>query len=305
MKYLALKTKLLIEQHIHGAFGVDLSIANTEEIMYLSKELYKHGIGGYFPTLVTDSIENIKRQITQIKKAAKYNENNAAKILGIHLEGIFINPIKKGIHNPQYFLPVTVENYKKIEDDFIKIITLAPELDEGLIDYLHKKEIKIQAGHCIGSDLWGVNAVTHLFNAMKGITHRDESTALSALLDDNIYTEIICDGKHLSDDIIKLTFKLKPANKIILISDALPITYSNIKETIFAGEQIFYNGETATSLSGTIAGSTTLLDKIIKRLHNIGLLNLEFINNLYKYHNISLEGEIIWDNNFDILEVRK
>ena len=96
------KTRLLIEQHIHGAYGVDFNKASADEIVYLSKKLLTHGIGGYFPTLVTDSIENIKRQITVIKDASKYDEG--AKILGIHLEGIFINPKKKGIHNQNHFL---------------------------------------------------------------------------------------------------------------------------------------------------------------------------------------------------------
>lgn len=297
------KTKLLIDQHIHGAFGIDLSRANSEEIVFLSENLYKRGIGGYFPTLVTDSVNNIKRQITEIKKTAKCDKKNTAKILGIHIEGIFINPAKKGIHNPAHFLSATVENYKLFEDEFIKIVTLAPEMDEGLISYLCRKGVKVQAGHCIGGDLWEVNAATHLFNAMQGISHRSSSTALSALLNDNIYTELICDGVHLSDDIIKLTTKLKPQNKIILISDALPITDSDIKETTFADEKIFYNGQTATSITGTIAGSTTLLDKVIKRLNEINLFNPEYINNVYNYHNIDLTGEIIWDRNFDILEI--
>ena len=302
MSYTA--TKLLIDQHIHGGFGVDLSIANVEEIVFLSENLYKHGIGGYFPTLVTDSINNIKRQITQIKKASESDKKNIAKILGIHIEGIFINPAKKGIHNPEHFLPATVENYKLFEDEFIKIVTLAPELDEGLIPYLNNKGVKVQAGHCIGADLWGIDAATHLFNAMQGISHRSRSTALSALLNNNIYTELICDGVHLSDEIITLTSRLKPANKIILISDALPITYSEIKETVFAGERICYNGKSATSLNGTIAGSTSLLDRIVKRLYNKKLFNPKYINNVYKYHNIDLPGEIVWDTNFDIVEIR-
>ncbi len=296
-------TKLLIDQHIHGAYGIDLNKANTEEIIFLSQNLYRHGIGGYFPTLVTDSVENIKRQIIEIKKAAGFKEPKAAKILGIHIEGIFINPLKKGIHNSEHFLPATVENYQKFEDEFIKIVTLAPELDEGLISYLNHKGIKVQAGHCIGADLWGIDGVTHLFNAMQGISHRGNSTSLTALLNNNMYTELICDGIHLSDEIITLTTRLKPQNKIILISDALPLTYSAIKETVFAGEKIYYNGQAATSITGTIAGSTTLLDKIVKILHNKNLFIPEYINNVYTYHNIDLPGKIIWDTNFDILEV--
>ncbi len=289
-----MKTPLIIEQHFHGAYGVDFNKSGVSEIIELTKKLRRIGIGKIFPTLVTDSVQNIRRQIDVIKEAAKHTEN----IAGIHLEGIFINPEKKGIHNPKHFLPLTVDNYKLIEDDFIKIVTLAPELDEGLIDYLKEKGVKVQAGHCTG--FGDVDGVTHTFNAMSGITHRGSSTALSALINDNIYTEIIGDGIHVSDDALKLFFKAKPVEKIILISDALPITYSNIKETTFADSKIYYNGDKATSESGTIAGSTKLLPEIIQILGKKGMFNPKFIENTYRYHNIEPEGEIEWDENFNI-----
>jgi N-acetylglucosamine-6-phosphate deacetylase len=277
---------LILEQHIHGAFGVDFNKCTVEDVLNVAEGLYKRGIVAFFPTLVTDSVENIKRQISVIKEAASKNK----RILGIHLEGIFINPEKRGIHNPKYFMPLTVENYKLIEDDFIKIVTLAPELDEGLIDYLKNKGVKVQAGHCVSGDLSKVNGVTHTFNAMSGINHREASTALSALINDNIYTEIIADGVHVSDEALKLLFKTKSKDKIILISDALPITNSELKETIFADSKIFYDGEKATSADGTIAGSTMLLDEVIVRLKDLSLFKQEYIENTWKYHDINPEN---------------
>ena len=275
-----MKSPLILEQHIHGAFGVDFNSCRIDDILMVAEKLYKRGIGAFFPTLVTDSVENINRQISVIKEASK----ECPRILGIHLEGIFINPNKKGIHNPKYFMPLTIENYKLIEDDFIKIVTLAPELDKGLIKYLHQKGIKVQAGHCTG---WGdVDGVTHTFNAMEGISHRKNSTALSALINDDVYTEIIADGVHVSDEALTLLFKSKPNDKIILISDALPITHSDIKETIFANSKIYYDGIKATSADGTIAGSTMLLDEIIERLKNLNLFKSEYIENAWKYHGI-------------------
>lgn len=300
-----MKTRLLIEQHMHGAFGIDFNKASVEEMIFVSKELLKLGIGGYFPTLVTDSVENIIRQTHIIKEASSLLTKDCAEILGIHLEGIFINVEKKGIHNYEHFLPLTQENFEQLEDDFIKIVTLAPELDEGLLDYLSSKDIKIQAGHCVGSNLDDCSGVTHLFNAMKGISHRGSSTALSALIQDRLYTEIIADGVHLSDDIIKLIFKSKPVNRIILISDALPITYSSKKAAVFADEKIYYDGIKATSANGTIAGSTTLLDKIVKILAKKDLFTVQLINNVYDYHNIELDGDIEWDENFNIVHIRK
>ena len=290
-----MKTPLIIEQHMHGAFGVDFNKANVDEIVEVAHKLRKIGIGGFFPTLVTDSVENIKRQIGIIKEAAKKTNS----ILGIHLEGIFINAQKKGIHNPEHFLALTVENYQKIEDGFIKIVTLAPELDEGLISYLKAKGVKIQAGHCVG---WGeVDGATHTFNAMSGVTHRGSSTALSAMIEDRVYAEIIADGLHVSDEALKLFFRAKPANRVILISDALPITYSDQKEAIFADSKIFYDGKKATSADGTIAGSTKLLPEIIKILGQKGLFNPQFLQNVYDYHDIEPMGEIEWNEDFEIV----
>ena len=302
-----MKTKLLIEQHFHGAFGVDFNKAGVDDILYLSKEILKYGIGGIFPTIVTDSIENTRKAVAVIKEAAANQTNDMARILGVHLEGIFINEKKKGIHNPKHFLKPTVENYKLIEDDFIKIVTLAPELcSEGeLIRYLHAKDVKIQAGHCIGGDLTGCDGVTHTFNAMEGISHRGKSTALSALIDDNIYTEIIADGVHVSDDALKLLFKTKPADKIILVSDSLPCTKSNLTEIIFADSKVYYDGNKAASADGTIAGSTSLLPEIIKRLHSAEIFNPQFIENVYLYHNIDLKGSIEWDEDWNIVKVNR
>lgn len=302
-----MKTKLLIEQHFHGAFGTDFNNCTVEDVLMVSKEIINYGIGGIFPTLVTDTVENIRKQIAVIKEAASLQTRDMAKIFGVHLEGIFLNPEKKGIHDEKLFLEPTIENYKLIEDDFIKILTYAPEFDNNyaLAKYLLTKDVKIQAGHCTGGDLSYCDGATHLFNAMSGIVQRGTSTALTALTDDSIYTEIIADGVHVSDSILRLVFKAKPLDKIILISDCLPITKSNLKEMEFAGENIYFDGEKATSKEGTIAGSTKLLSDIIKRLGIMGLFKPQLIENTYKYHNLELDGEVEWDNNFNIIKVIK
>lgn len=321
-----MKSRLLIEQHFHGAFGVNFNTANVDDVLYLSKEILKYGIGGIFPTLVTDSVENINRAVSVIKEAASKQTTGMAKILGIHLEGIFINEKKKGIHNPAHFLAPTVENYKLLEDDFIKIVTLAPELNVDLIDYLKEKGIKVQAGHCVGGDLTGCSGTTHTFNAMEGISHRGKATALSALINDDLYSEVIADGVHVSDDALKLFFKCKPVEKVILVSDCLPCTayyplplgegristrgtsVRNSGEGIwafdFADSEIFYDGKRAASKDGTLAGSTTLLPDIIKRLHSVGMFHPQYIENPYNYHNIDdIKGAVEWDDECNILQI--
>ena len=316
-----MKTPLLIEQHFHGCYGVDFNTAGIDEVLETCQKLLKEGVGFIFPTLVTDSVENTKRQIRVIKEAASRQTKDMARICGVHLEGIFLNPEKKGIHDEKYFLPPTVENFKLIVDDFIKIVTLAPELTDevppleggakslisrrgnNLLPYLHSKGIKIQAGHCIGGDLTGCDGVTHMFNAMSGISHRGSSTALSALINDNIYTEIIADGVHVSDDALKLLFKSKHLDKILLISDCLPCTHSEVKEFNFAGSKIYFDGEKAISATGTIAGSTKLLPDIIKILGQKDMFPQQYISNSYTYHSIPHFGEIEWDEEFNIVKV--
>ena len=130
------------------------------------------------------------------------------------------------------------------------------------------------------------------------------------MIDDNLYAEVIADGVHVSDDALKLLFKSKPLDKIILVSDSLPITKSDKKEMIFADEKVYYDGVRATSADGTIAGSTTLLPEIIKRLYKSGLLFAceefeQLIENPYHYHNIDLSGSVEWDEDWNIIKVEK
>lgn len=299
-----MKSRLIIEQHFHGCYGIDFNKASVDDILYLAQNILKEGVGAIFPTLVTDSVENTKKQIQVIKEAAEKIKPDMAKICGIHLEGIFLNPAKKGIHNADYFLKPTLENFKLVADDFIKIMTVAPELaDRELLQYLHSKGIKVQAGHCVGGDLSYCDGTTHTFNAMSGVTHRGKSTALSALINDDIYTEIIADGVHVSDDALKLLFKTKQMNKIILVSDCLPCTHSDLKEFIFADEKVYFDGEKATSKDGTLAGSTKLLPDIIKILGQKNMFSKQYISNSYDYHQLDIEGEIEWDENYNIVNI--
>lgn len=300
-----MKTKLLVEQHFHGCYGVDFNKASVNDVLDVANKILKEGVGYIFPTLVTDTVENTKRQIRIIKEAAQKTTSDMAKICGIHLEGIFLNPEKKCIHNVADFLAPTFENIKRVEDDFIKIMTIAPELaNHEVLKNLQDKGIKVQAGHCVGGDLSFCNGVTHTFNGMKGIAHRGKSTALSALINDNIYAEVIADGVHVSDDALKLLFKAKPVDKVILISDCLSCTHSDIKEFVFSDEKIYFDGVKATSAEGTIAGSTKLLPDIVKIIGNKNLFNPQFIDNPYIYHNLDSKGEIEWDEDFNIVKVK-
>lgn len=304
-----IKTNGLIEQHIHGAFGVDFSNCGSDEIIDLSKVLPSQGITMFFPTLVTDSIDNLQKQIKTIKKAQSKQPKDSAKIIGIHLEGPFINQEKSGIHNKNHILLPNLKDFKKIDDEIIKIVTLAPELDKNyeLCSYLKSRNIKVSAGHTLASEIDFVNQVTHLFNAMGGIDHKKASTATVALTNDEISTEVIADSIHINDEVLKLIFKTKPADKIILISDALPITHSKHSEMEFWGEKIYLKNNKATNLNGTLAGSAMLLNDIITNIVSKNLLPFDkaiqmATTNLQKYHQLENNANIYWDENLNIIK---
>lgn len=305
-------TQGLAEQHIHGAFGIDFMRCNAEEINLCAQKLLLSGISFFFPTLMTDDINVIKNQIEVIKEAKSKQKKDEAIIAGVHLEGPFINPEKAGIHEKKYILPLDVDLFKKIEDNIIKIVTVAPELDKNgeFIKYLNSKDIKISAGHCTGSNFNGISQVTHLYNATGAFTHRGDSTVISALSDDDVYTEIIADSIHVSDDVLKITFKLKPEDKILLISDALPVAHSDKKEFIFAGQKIYNIEGKAVNVDGTLAGSSMLLPDIIKNLTKKNILSknsaIKFAgNNQFNYHKINPEFEIIFDDDLKVKDIKR
>lgn len=217
-------TKGLVEQHIHGAFGYDFMNCSSDDILTVANRLVECGVTAFFPTIMTDDIQKIKDRIQIVKDAKSKQDKNSAQIIGIHLEGPFINHEKAGIHEKKYIQALNVDTYKLIEDDIIKIITLAPELDYSgdFVKYLKTKNIKLSCGHSTSSDLENMSQVTHLYNAMSSFHHRNNTTVVKALLDDEIYAEIIGDSMHVCDDVLKITFKQKPQDKILLISDALP-----------------------------------------------------------------------------------
>ena len=307
-----IKATGLIEQHIHGAYGVDFTVSKADEIIYLAEKLYQEGISVFFPTLVTDSIDNIKKQIVEIKKAKEIQPDNSARIEGIHLEGPFINPEKKGIHDKGKILKPSIEVFKEIEDEIIKIVTIAPELDENqnLTKYLYNKGIKVSIGHSTATDFAFAHQATHLFNAMEGISHKKKTTATEALINDNIYTEVIADSIHICNKVLALIFRTKPKNKIILISDALPIAHSDKASMIFCSEQIYLQEGKATNVEGTIAGSAMLLPDIIKNIVKNDLLFLEdAVNmastNISAYHEIENPVNITLSNDGSIVEVSR
>ena len=306
-----IETEGLIEQHIHGAFGCDFMNCSEKELLEVSDLLAQSGVCAYFPTIMTDAIDKIKERISVIKSAQSHQKTNTAQIAGIHLEGPFINPEKSGIHEKKYILPLKIELYKKLEDEIIKIITISPELDTdgGFIEYLKSKNIKISLGHSIGTNLTGINQVTHLYNAMGAFSHRGNSTVVSALNNNDIYVEIIADSMHVSDEVLDITFRLKSKDKILLISDALPMTHSNKAEGYFAGQKIYNKNGKLVNSDSVIAGSSKLLCDIVKNLADKKILNFNDAvvlasTNLLNYHNLKNNLKVYWNDDFTINKIK-
>lgn len=302
-------SECIVEQHIHGAFEIDFMSCSVDELLFLSEKLLSCGVGYFFPTIMTDEISNIKKRIDVVKKAKELQNAEMAQIAGIHLEGPFINCEKAGIHDKKYIQSLDLETYKQIEDDIIKIVTLAPELDNDLklINYLKSKGVKVSAGHCIASDLSQVNQVTHLYNAMATFSHRENSTVVSALLGD-VFVELIADSLHVSDDVLKITFKQKNIDKILLISDALPLAHSNKEMQVFAGQDIYNKNGKLVNKQGVFAGSSMLLVDMIKNLVDKNILKLKDAlicasSNQLKYHNLKNNLKVHWNNYNEIEKV--
>jgi len=311
----------LIDQHLHGGYGVDFNTATAEEIINLAKKLPQHGITSFVPTIMTDTSENILRQIREISSAIENQPVGAANIIGIHLEGPFINPEYKGIHPESLMLVPTIENFQKFESKYMKIVSYAPELDKNLefTHYLKNKNIIPSAGHSKANPDEmkmavenGLKQVTHLFNAMPPLHHRAPGILGASLVNDEIYTEVIADNEHLHPLIIDLILKIKPKNKVIFISDSLPLSHSEEDFMIFGGHKIYRKNNRAVNNQGTFAGSLSYLDdNLRKNKDKISLSDFLIYASLNPAQNLSLSKKgrieknydadlIFWDENFTV-----
>lgn len=265
----------LIDQHIHGGFGVNFNNCSTEEVLFVLEEYVKYGITSVVPTIMTDLKEKIKKQIQVIKEAKSNDSKNKANLIGVHLEGPFLNPLNKGIHPENSIQLPTIDNFKYFEDEIIKIVTYAPELDKNLefTEYLTKKNIISSAGHSKADENLishankiGLKQLTHLFNAMSPLHHRTPGIIGEGLVNDNLYVEIIADGLHLHPIILEIIFRTKPHNKIIFISDSLPLTFAKTDKITFGGQEIYNKENNAVNKDGTFAGSLIFLDSALRNL---------------------------------------
>lgn len=260
----------LVDTHIHGAFDCCFNDFEEESLRKLLLQLPKHGVTSILATVMTASDFEIKTAISKLKNIAMSPQKGACKIEGIHLEGPYLAKKFAGVHPLDHLKMPSLEHYKKIEDDFIKVVTLAPELDKNkqLTNYLKSKGVIVSGGHSEASPdaMKDIYQVTHLFNAMLPVNHRTPSITSDALFRDDVTVEVIGDGVHIDTETLKLIFKIKKLDKIILISDALPIAGSKEIKGRFAEQDIIIRNGKALNSNGTIAGSIKLLNEIGEKL---------------------------------------
>ncbi|MGL4986841.1 MAG: N-acetylglucosamine-6-phosphate deacetylase, partial [Treponemataceae bacterium] len=221
----------LIDTHIHGFGGFGTDDGTGESVLEMSDRLADYGVTSFIPTLYPQEEKQMLETVKNITSA--FGKEEGSTIMGLHLEGPFISPQKLGSLDANAVQPVSIESMKKLYDAAngkIVNMTVAPELKgmRELALYCLKKEIVLQAGHtCAEYDHMvegmqaGILHSTHIFNAMTSMSHRNPNAAGAILIHPEMSCEIIPDGFHVHPDIIKLLFRDKPVDKIVMITDSL------------------------------------------------------------------------------------
>ena len=252
----------LIDLQIYGGGGYMFSDAPSRESLYgMADALVKSGTTGFYVTLATNSMDIFYQPIKVVK------ENPHPALLGLHFEGPYLNPLKKGAHIEEYIKRAEkkeVEALLKEADGVLKIMTLAPELcDPEIIKLLRDHGVVVSAGHsnatfeeAVEGYKNGVTTTTHLFNAMSSMHHRDTGLPGAAFLSDKAYASIIADGIHVDFNALKISKKMMD-DRLFLITDAVA--------PVANGKYIHVEKEDRFTLpEGTLSGSKLTLLKAVK-----------------------------------------
>ncbi len=294
-----------IDLQINGALGLafpDLRVDRLDRLQTICDLLWQQGVSGFCPTLVTTSLENFHSSLEAIQTfqqdQKKHPRPKSATVLGAHLEGPFLNPAKKGAHLEQYLQPLTLERTKTVVGEFaesISIVTLAAEqaIEYGIIAWLKAQNITVSLGHSLATEAQantaftqGASMVTHAFNAMPGLHHREPGLLGAAIAHPDVFCGFIADGEHISRTMLDLLLRLdrgrrgeptqEPAlDRLFLVSDALsPL---GLPDGVYPWDsrQIEVTNGTARLLDGTLSGTTLPLIAGAQNLVQWGLCSVE------------------------------
>ncbi|MBR1648525.1 MAG: N-acetylglucosamine-6-phosphate deacetylase [Alphaproteobacteria bacterium] len=270
-----------IDTHIHGIGGFGTDDMNEDSILKMSEILPRYGVTSFIPTLYSAPKGNLFRAMISVLKAMGHERG--AKILGMHLEGPFISPERLGVQSLASISAVDLEYMKEIISlggGNIVNMTVAPELkgmrelalmciDQGII---------LQAGHTNANYQQMVEAmqarimhVTHLFNAMSRMHHRDPGVVGAVFIHPELSCEIIADGVHINPEIIKFLFNCKPTDKVVLVTDSLKPTKQRARHLYANGEEVYFDKCFMRKSDNVIAGSGLTMIEGVKNLVDFGL----------------------------------
>jgi N-acetylglucosamine-6-phosphate deacetylase len=285
-----------VDLHTHGIGRYDTRTDDHEDILTMARVHAKAGTVAILPTIYSAPIDEMRENLRAVEKAmemqAKADGRRAgAQILGAHLEGPFLSPIRCGALDKNSFITPTVSALRRLISGYekiIKIITLAPELPGALkaIEACAGMGIKVNMGHsdatfrqAADAKKAGATGITHIFNAMRPFHHREPGIAGLGLTDRDLYIEVIADGIHLHPKILELLFNRKRLDRLIIVSDSVK-GQRTAKGVIYK--------------QGVLAGSALTIPRVVKRLQRIGIPDAEIIeastDNPLRY--IGLKGAI-------------
>ncbi|MEH2065499.1 MAG: N-acetylglucosamine-6-phosphate deacetylase [Nostoc sp.] len=279
-----------VDLQINGALGLafpDLTAENAYKLQKIRQFLWDAGVDGFLPTVVTTSVEKIQRSLAVIADIIP-SQQAGAKILGVHLEGPFLNYQKRGAHPAEYLLPLTINEVKRVLGDYahiVKVITLAPELDPTgeVIPYLRSLGIIVSLGHSQATSAQGQLAfelgatmVTHAFNAMPPLHHREPGLLGAAITHPDVMCGFIADGEHVSPTMLQILLRASYQEKgLFLVSDALsPL---GLPDGVYPWDnrQIEVKNGTARLADGTLSGTTLPLLVGVQNLVKWGICDVE------------------------------
>ena len=263
----------LIDTHIHGIGGYGTDDYNAKSILQMSEILPQYGVTSFIPTLYAAKRDELIKGIRAIVEAM--GQEKGARILGIHLEGPFLSPERLGVQTPDSLSPVDLNLMEELwnaSEGHIINMTVAPELKHmrELALYCLSKGIILQAGHTNATYAQMVEGmqvrilhVTHLFNAMSRMHHRDPGVVGAVFIHPELSCEVIADGIHINPDIIKFLLTCKSLDKIVLVTDSLKPTKQKKKPLIANGEEVYLDKCFYRKSDNVIAGSAlTMIDSV-------------------------------------------
>lgn len=257
----------LVDIHSHGASGEDFSDGNPEGLKKILQYEKRCGITSYCPTSMTFPKERLRQIFASIKGA---QTEEGAKVVGINMEGPFLDPAKKGAHVEEWIAAPDAAFVRELNQDvdgLVRLVTLAPNM-EGAEDFIKEmhEEVCISLGHTAadydcasGAMKLGAHHVTHLYNAMQPFGHRAPGLIGAAMDDPECMVELICDGYHIHPSAIRAAFRMFGPERVILISDSMRATGMENGTYELGGQEVTVKDRKAVLKDGTLAGSATNL----------------------------------------------